>query len=77
MLVLSRKENERIKLGDSIVVTVVRLSGDKVRLGIDAPADMVVLREELEPSGSRPPRPGPAAGEACSPLPSIATPRAG
>lgn len=74
MLVLSRKENERIKLGDSIVVTVVRLSGDKVRLGIDAPADMVVLREELEPIGSRTPRPRSEAGEACSPLPSIATP---
>jgi carbon storage regulator len=50
MLVLSRRENERIKLGDSIVVTVVRLSGDKVRLGIDAPADVVVLREELTPN---------------------------
>jgi len=48
MLVLSRKESERIKLGDSIVVTVVRVSGDKVRLGIDAPADMLVLREELQ-----------------------------
>jgi len=48
MLVLSRKESERIKLGDSIVVTVVRVAGDKVRLGIDAPADMLVLREELE-----------------------------
>ena len=49
MLVLSRRENERIRLGDSIVVTVVRLSGDKVRLGIEAPPDVVVLREELEP----------------------------
>ncbi|HUY36899.1 MAG TPA: carbon storage regulator [Pirellulales bacterium] len=49
MLVLSRRENERIKLGDSIVITVVRLSGDKVRLGIDAPANVVVLREELAP----------------------------
>jgi len=49
MLVLSRKENERIRLGDSIVVTVVRLSGDKVRLGIEAPANVVVLREELQP----------------------------
>ncbi len=48
MLVLSRRENERIKLGDSIVVTVVRVSRDKVRLGIEAPADMLVLREELE-----------------------------
>jgi carbon storage regulator len=47
MLVLSRKESERIKLGDSIVVTVVRVSGGKVRLGIEAPADMVILRDEL------------------------------
>ncbi len=49
MLVLSRKESQRIRLGDSIVVTVVRVAGDKVRLGIEAPADMVVLRDELEP----------------------------
>ncbi len=48
MLVLSRRERERICLGDSIVVTVVRVAGDKVRLGIEAPADMVVLRGELE-----------------------------
>ncbi len=47
MLVLSRRESERIRLGDSIVVTVVRLSGDRVRLGIEAPADIVVLRDEL------------------------------
>ena len=49
MLVLSRRESQRIKLGDSIVVTVVRVAGDKVRLGIEAPADMLVLRDELEP----------------------------
>jgi len=49
MLVLSRKENQRIRVGKSIVVTVVRLGRDKVRLGIEAPADMVVLRDELEP----------------------------
>jgi carbon storage regulator len=49
MLVLSRKQTERIKLGDSIVVTVVRVSGDKVRLGIEAPPDVVVLRDELDP----------------------------
>jgi carbon storage regulator len=49
MLVLSRRENERIKLGDSIVVTVVRVSRDKVRLGIEAPSDMLVLRAELDP----------------------------
>lgn len=49
MLVLSRRERQRIKLGDSIVVTVVRVSGDKVRLGIEAPANVLVLRDELEP----------------------------
>ena len=59
MLVLSRRERERIRLGDSIVVTVVRVAGDKVRLGIEAPADMLVLRDELDaheapnPSGNR------------------------
>ena len=49
MLVLSRMESERIRLGKSIIVTVVRVSGDKVRLGIEAPKDVLVLREELEP----------------------------
>lgn len=48
MLVLSRKQSQRIRLGDSIVITVVRVAGDKVRLGIDAPRDMLVLRDELE-----------------------------
>ena len=48
MLVLSRRESERIRLGDSIVVTVVKVAGDRVRLGIEAPADMLVLRGELE-----------------------------
>jgi carbon storage regulator len=52
MLVLSRRERERIKLGDSIVVTVVRVAGDKVRLGIEAPPHVLVLRDELEPRGS-------------------------
>jgi carbon storage regulator len=49
MLVLSRRERQRIKLGDSIIVTVVRVSGDKVRLGIEAPPHVLVLRDELEP----------------------------
>ena len=48
MLVLSRKETQRIRLGESIVVTVVRVAGDKVRLGIDAPPDVLVLRDELD-----------------------------
>ena len=49
MLVLSRKESERIRLGDSIILTIVRVSGDKVRLGIEAPPDVLVLRDELRP----------------------------
>ena len=48
MLVLSRKERERVRLGEDIVVTVVRVSGDRVRLGIEAPSSVVVLRDELE-----------------------------
>lgn len=49
MLVLSRKESEKIMLGDSIVVTIVRVSGDRVRVGIEAPSDVLILRKELEP----------------------------
>ncbi len=52
MLVLSRRESERIRLGDSIIVTVVKLSGNRVRLGIEAPSDIVVLRSELQPRAS-------------------------
>ncbi len=48
MLVLSRRENERIKIGNSIVLTIVRVAGDRVRIGIEAPSNVVVLREELE-----------------------------
>jgi carbon storage regulator len=47
MLVLSRKESQRIRLGDSIVITIVKISGDKVRVGIDAPSNILVLRDEL------------------------------
>ena len=49
MLILSRKAGERIKLGESIVLTVVGVSGDKVRVGIQAPANVLVLRDELKP----------------------------
>jgi carbon storage regulator len=48
VLVLSRRERQRIRLGDSIMVTVLRVAGDRVRLGIDAPSDLPVLRDELE-----------------------------
>jgi carbon storage regulator len=47
MLVLTRKAGERIHIGDNIVVTISRIQGDKVRVGIDAPADIEVHREEV------------------------------
>jgi len=47
MLVLARRENERIVVGDEIVITVVRLANDKVRIGIEAPDHVKVLRTEL------------------------------
>ena len=48
MLVLSRKVGERIWIGDSIAVTVVRITGGGVRLGIEAPEELSVIREELK-----------------------------
>jgi carbon storage regulator len=47
MLVLSRHRDESIIIGDDIVITVVEIRGDKVRLGIAAPADISVHREEV------------------------------
>ena len=47
MLVLSRKKNESIVISDSIVVTVIEVRGDKVRLGITAPREIPVHREEV------------------------------
>lgn len=48
MLILSRRESECICLGDDIVLTIVRVNGDKVRIGIEAPANVKILRNELE-----------------------------
>jgi carbon storage regulator len=47
MLVLSRKIGESIVIGDSIVVTVTRVAGNRLTLGIDAPGDVRILRSEL------------------------------
>ena len=47
MLVLSRKENQQIVIDKDIVVTVVQIRGNKVRLGISAPKDVPVHREEV------------------------------
>lgn len=61
MLVLSRKESQRIRLGDSIVITIVKISGDKVRVGIEAPNNVLVLRDELETRDPAAPNAGPTA----------------
>ena len=47
MLVLSRKIGEKIVIGDNIVVTIVDIRGDKVRLGINAPSEIPVHRQEV------------------------------
>jgi len=47
MLVLTRRVNERIVIGDDVTVTVLEVRGDQVRLGIEAPRDVKVLREEV------------------------------
>src|SRR5437899_12083117 len=47
MLVLSRKKNESIVINNDIVITVVEIRGDKVRLGVVAPKDVPVHREEV------------------------------
>ena len=47
MLVLSRKQNERIFIGDGIEITVVEIRGDRVKLGFNCPPDVPIHREEI------------------------------
>jgi carbon storage regulator CsrA len=69
MLVLGRKENESIIIGDNIRVTIVGRSGASIRLGIQAPSDVRIVREELArtpapaPHGTRAGTPQRVAGE--------------
>jgi len=47
MLILSRRLNEKIVIGDDIIVSVVEVRGDQVKLGIDAPRNVKVFRQEV------------------------------
>lgn len=47
MLVLSRKINEKIRIGDDIEIMVVAVAGDQVRIGIEAPREVKILRSEV------------------------------
>lgn len=49
MLVLSRKLGEKIVIGDNIVLTVVKIDRNQIRLGIEAPSEVAVYREEIAP----------------------------
>lgn len=53
MLVLTRKPNQQLHIGNDIVITIVKVRGNTIRLGIEAPKDVRVIRSELEP------KPGP------------------
>ena len=48
MLVLTRKPSQRIFVGDDVTITVVRIDGNTVRIGIDAPGGVQILREEIK-----------------------------
>jgi len=50
MLVLSRKRNQQIVIGENVVVTVVQIRGDKCRVGIEAPKEVAVRRRERRES---------------------------
>ncbi len=54
MLVLTRKSQERILIGEDITVTVVRVQGQSVRIGIDAPPEVAIRRGELASRGQQP-----------------------
>jgi carbon storage regulator len=54
MLVLTRKPGEKIFIGDGITVTFLEVVRGRVRLGIEAPADVRILRGELQPDGGQP-----------------------
>jgi len=53
MLVLSRKANQGICIGDNIHITVLRIEGGRVKIGIEAPQDVYVDRDEIRAAGCK------------------------
>ncbi|MDR0487410.1 MAG: carbon storage regulator CsrA [Treponema sp.] len=47
MLILSRKVNEKVMIGDEITVSIIEIRGDQIRIGIDAPKNVKVFRQEV------------------------------
>ena len=47
MLILSRKTDQAIKIGDEITITIIDIHGDQVKIGVDAPRDVKVFRQEV------------------------------
>ena len=47
MLILSRKTNEKIMIGDDISISIIEIRGDQVRIGVDAPKSVKVFRQEV------------------------------
>ena len=72
MLVLTRKLMEKLYIGDAICVTVVRLEGGQVRLGIEAPREVAVLRAELATREREPSHRPPIAGRSPPPRSGLA-----
>lgn len=56
MLVLSRKEGEKLVIGDNITLVVSKIAGNRVTLGIEAPADVKIMRGELAVKDANAPR---------------------
>ena len=62
MLILSRKTNQKIRVGDSIEITVIEVRGDQVKIGVEAPRSVKVFREEIYDEIQRENKAAPATG---------------
>jgi carbon storage regulator len=54
MLILTRREGESVRIGEDVTVTVLRVKGSQVRLGVNAPKNVAVQREEISTTSTAP-----------------------